>query len=46
MNAPTSTRAPSCVSNTPDSGMAAQLTSESAIMIMAASCICMANMEL
>ncbi len=46
LNAPTSTSAPVLVSNTPDSGIAAQLTSESAIMIMAASCICIASIEL
>jgi hypothetical protein len=42
LKAPTSTSGPVWVWNTPDSGMAAQFTSESAIMIMAASCICMA----
>jgi hypothetical protein len=46
LKAPTSTSGPVWVWNTPDSGMAAQFTSESAIMIIAASCICMASMEL
>ncbi|MCY1237269.1 hypothetical protein D9M72_499580 [compost metagenome] len=46
LKAPTITSGPVLVWNTPDSGMAAQLTSESSIMIMAASCICMASMEL
>ena len=46
LNAPTSTNGPFWVSKTPDKGIAAQFTSESAIMIIAASCICMASMEL
>jgi hypothetical protein len=46
LNAPTTTTAPSCVSNTPVSGIAAQFRSESAIMLIAASCICAASIEL
>jgi hypothetical protein len=46
LNAPTTTTAPSLVSNTPVSGIAAQLISESAFMIIAASCICAASIEL
>ncbi len=39
-------RAPVRISNMPDRGIAAQFTSESAIMIIAASCICIASIEL
>lgn len=46
LKAPTITSGPVRVSYTPHRGMAAQLTSESAIRIMAASCICIASMEL
>ena len=46
LNAPTMTMAPSVVSNTPDSGMAAQFSSRPRIIHIAASCICIASMEL
>ena len=46
LNAPTITIAPSVVSNTPDSGMAAQFSSRPRIIHIAASCICIASMEL
>jgi hypothetical protein len=46
LNAPTSTSGWSAHSNTPDSGIAAQFTSLSRIRIIAASCICIASIEL
>ena len=46
LKAPTITTAPSVVSNTPDRGMAAQFSSRPRIIHMAASCICIASMEL
>ena len=46
LNAPTSTSGWSAHSNTPDSGIAAQFTSWSRIRIIAASCICIASIEL
>ena len=46
LNAPTITSAPSVVSNTPVSGMAAQFSSRLRCSHIAASCICMASIEL
>ena len=46
LKAPTMTTAPSVVSNTPDKGMAAQFNSRPRIIHIAASCICIASMEL
>ena len=46
LNAPTITIAPSVVSKTPDKGYAAQLSSRPRMRCIAASCICIASMEL